>query len=52
MSKLIINADDFGLHTAVNEGIISGHTKGVITSTSLLQVVLLLMSSRNGKKIS
>lgn len=36
MSKLIINADDFGLHTAVNEGIISGHTKGVITSTSLL----------------
>ena len=36
MSKLIINADDFGLHSAINEGIIVGHTKGVITSTSIL----------------
>lgn len=36
MSKLIVNADDFGLHKSVNEGIIVGHTKGIITSTSLL----------------
>lgn len=36
MSKLIINADDFGLHSAVNDGILEGHIKGVITSTSLL----------------
>ncbi|WP_251422242.1 ChbG/HpnK family deacetylase [Veillonella agrestimuris] len=36
MSKLIINADDFGLHSAVNAGIIDGHLTGVITSTSLL----------------
>lgn len=36
MSKLIINADDFGLHSAINEGIIVGHTKGAITSTSIL----------------
>lgn len=36
MFKLIINADDFGLHSMVNDGIIQGHTKGIITSTSLL----------------
>ncbi len=36
MSKLIVNADDFGLHPAVNEGIIKGHCHGIITSTSLL----------------
>jgi hopanoid biosynthesis associated protein HpnK len=33
---LIVNADDFGLHTAVNEGIITGHNKGCITSTSIM----------------
>lgn len=36
MSKLIVNADDFGLHSAVNESIIEGHCTGIITSTSLL----------------
>ena len=36
MSKLIVNADDFGLHSAVNAGIIDGHRTGIITSTSLL----------------
>jgi chitin disaccharide deacetylase len=36
MRKLIINADDFGLHTAVNKGIISGFVGGCITSTSLM----------------
>ncbi|KAF1682391.1 ChbG/HpnK family deacetylase [Veillonella sp. R32] len=36
MIRLIVNADDFGLHEAVNEGIIKGHTEGIITSTSLL----------------
>ena len=29
MSKLIINADDFGLHSAINKGIIVWHTKGI-----------------------
>lgn len=36
MKRLIVNADDFGLHSSVNEGIIIGHSKGIITSTSLL----------------
>ena len=36
MSKLIVNADDFGLHSAVNAGILDGHRTGIITSTSLL----------------
>lgn len=36
MTKLIINADDFGIHSAVNDGIIRGHKRGIITSTSLL----------------
>lgn len=36
MSKLIVNADDFGLHSAVNAAVIDGHRTGIITSTSLL----------------
>lgn len=38
MKRLIINADDFGLHPAVNEGIIRGHLTGCLTSTSLMAV--------------
>lgn len=36
MKKLIINADDFGLHPLINKGIIKGHREGMITSTSLM----------------
>lgn len=36
MKKLIINADDFGLHELVNEGIIKGYENGLITSTSIM----------------
>ncbi|CUH93945.1 hypothetical protein P22_0007 [Propionispora sp. 2/2-37] len=36
MKQLIINADDFGLHELINEGIIEGHTAGCITSTSIM----------------
>ncbi|WP_307761412.1 ChbG/HpnK family deacetylase [uncultured Phascolarctobacterium sp.] len=36
MKKLIVNADDFGLHQAINDGIIKGHKDGFITSTSLM----------------
>lgn len=36
MKKLIINADDFGLHNTVNNGIIQGYTKGSLTSTSIM----------------
>lgn len=36
MKRLIVNADDFGIHALVDEGIIKGHKEGIITSTSLL----------------
>ncbi|MGM9519140.1 MAG: ChbG/HpnK family deacetylase [Phascolarctobacterium sp.] len=36
MKKLIVNADDFGLHTLINQGIIKGHREGFITSTSIM----------------
>lgn len=34
--KLIVNADDFGLHSDINKGIIKGFREGFITSTSLM----------------
>ncbi|MDU2065885.1 MAG: ChbG/HpnK family deacetylase [Sporomusaceae bacterium] len=34
--RLIVNADDFGLHPLVNAGIVEGHKAGCITSTSLM----------------
>ena len=36
MNRLIINADDFGIHPAVNQAIVDAHRRGVLTSTSLL----------------
>lgn len=33
---LIVNADDFGASTGVNRGIIDCHTRGVLTSTSMM----------------
>jgi len=33
---LIVNADDFGLATGVNEGIVEAHVNGIVTSTSLM----------------
>lgn len=36
MKRLIVNADDFGLHPLINAGIIKGHQEGFITSTSLM----------------
>ncbi|MFA6850842.1 MAG: ChbG/HpnK family deacetylase [Selenomonadaceae bacterium] len=36
MRNLIVNADDFGLHSDVNHAIINGHKQGCITSTSLM----------------
>jgi predicted glycoside hydrolase/deacetylase ChbG (UPF0249 family) len=34
--RLIFNADDFGASTGVNQGILDCHTRGVVTSTSLM----------------
>ena len=36
LKQLIVNADDFGLHTLINQGIIKGHREGFITSTSIM----------------
>lgn len=36
MRLLVINADDFGLASGINKGIIQGHQKGVVTSTSVM----------------
>ncbi|MBV9605554.1 MAG: ChbG/HpnK family deacetylase [Solirubrobacterales bacterium] len=36
MRRLIVNADDFGLSTGVNQGIVEAHVRGVLTSTSLM----------------
>ncbi|HWI22219.1 MAG TPA: ChbG/HpnK family deacetylase [Baekduia sp.] len=33
---LIVNADDFGLSTGVNAGIIAAHERGIVTSASLM----------------
>ena len=36
MTKIIINADDFGYCEAVNYGIISAHNNGIVRSTSMM----------------
>ena len=36
LRRLIINADDFGLTSGVNQGILEGHEKGVVTSATLM----------------
>jgi len=35
-ARIIINADDFGLSTAVNEAVLSGARDGVLTSTTIM----------------
>lgn len=36
MKHLIINSDDFGYTRGINKGIIEAHTKGIVTSTSIM----------------
>lgn len=36
MIRLVINADDLGLHPRIDEGILAAHAGGVVTSASLL----------------
>ena len=36
MTKVIINADDFGLSRGVNYGIIDTHLKGIVTSATMM----------------
>jgi chitin disaccharide deacetylase len=34
--RVIVNADDFGLSPEINRGIVEGHRRGIVTSTSLM----------------
>ncbi len=36
MARLVVNADDLGLHESVNDGIIRAHRDGIVTSASLI----------------
>lgn len=36
MRRLIVNADDFGFTTGVNRGIVEAHTRGIVTSSTLM----------------
>ena len=36
MRRLIVNADDFGFTAGVNRGIIEAHTRGIVTSSTLM----------------
>ena len=36
MKKLVVNADDFGRSSPINQGIIEAHQKGIVTSASLM----------------
>ena len=36
MRRLIVNADDFGLTSGVNRGIIEAHERGIVTSATLM----------------
>lgn len=36
MKKLVVNADDFGRSSPINQGILEAHQKGIVTSASLM----------------
>ena len=36
MKRLVVNADDFGFTTDVNQGILEAHRNGILTSTTLM----------------
>ena len=36
MRRLIVNADDFGFTTGVNRAIVEAHTRGIVTSSTLM----------------
>ena len=33
---LVVNADDFGLSSGVNRGVVRAHDEGIVTSTSAM----------------
>lgn len=36
MKQLVVNADDFGMSNGINKGILDGHRRGILTSTTIL----------------
>jgi chitin disaccharide deacetylase len=36
--RLVVNADDFGVSTSINSGILRAHREGIVTATSLMAV--------------
>ncbi|MFZ0275506.1 MAG: ChbG/HpnK family deacetylase, partial [Candidatus Sulfotelmatobacter sp.] len=36
MRRLIVNADDFGFTAGINRAIVEAHTRGIVTSTTLM----------------
>ncbi len=36
MKRLVVNADDLGLHEAIDEGILRAHREGIVTSATVL----------------
>src|SRR5437868_6370726 len=40
MKYLIVNADDFGLTSGVNRAVVEAHTRGILTSTTLMANML------------
>jgi len=47
MKILIVNADDFGKTKGINQGIIRAHTKGIVTSTSVMSLQPYADEARN-----
>jgi len=37
-ARLVVNADDFGLTTRVNDGVLEAHSRGIVTSASIMPV--------------
>lgn len=36
MRRLVVNADDFGMHPMIDRGVVAAHERGIVTSTSLM----------------
>ncbi|TFG41114.1 MAG: ChbG/HpnK family deacetylase, partial [Syntrophobacterales bacterium] len=35
-TRLVVNADDFGISERINAGILQAHREGIVTATSLM----------------
>ena len=49
---LIVNADDFGVHPAINDGILSAYRNGIVSSVSLMVMMPLLDETCRNLKAS